>query len=245
VAYARSILRAALNYAVRARLVDHNAAEYAKPPARQQTERPYLTAEQSMRLLDTARAHDPDLLPLLTTALYTGLRIGELAGLRWQDVDLNERRLRVRQTVHWIKGAYGFGEPKTERSKRTLMLPRPAATALQEQHDRQAFLKKQAAHRWREYDLVFTSVLGTPMDNSNVDRRLRVLLDKAGLPTMGFHGLRHSCASLLGAQGVPLRVVMEQLGHSQMSLTSDLYSHVAPAMLDEAADALERALTGS
>jgi integrase len=127
---------------------------------------------------------------------------------------------------------------------RTLTLPRPVISALQEQSDRQAFLKRQAAHRWRPYDLVFSSVLGTPIDNSNVDRRLRVLLERACLPKGGFHMLRHSCASLLVAQGVPLRTVMEQLGHSQMSLTSDLYAHVAPAMLDDAADALERALNG-
>jgi integrase len=91
---------------------------------------------------------------------------------------------------------------------------------------------------------VFTSVLGTPLDNSNVDRRLRKLLSLAGLPKMGFHVLRHSCASLLLAQGQTMKHIMEQLGHSQMSLTSDLYSHVAPAMLDENADALERALVG-
>jgi integrase len=244
VQYARGILRAALTYAVRARLVDHNAAQYAKPPTRQQSERHYLTAAQSQLLLGTAQEHDPELAPLVTVALYTGLRIGELAGLRWQDVDLTGRRLQVRQTVYWIRGEYGFGEPKTKKSARTLTLPRPAVAALQEQHDRQAFLRKQAAHRWRDFDLVFSSVLGTPVDNSNVDRRLRTLLDQAGLPKGGFHMLRHSCASLMVAQGIALRTVMEQLGHSQMSLTSDLYAHVAPVMLEDAAEALERALNG-
>ncbi|CAN5596854.1 hypothetical protein BH23CHL4_BH23CHL4_26700 [soil metagenome] len=89
--------------------------------------------------------------------------------------------------MYWIKGAYGFGEPKTRKSARTLTLPRPAVAALQEQGDRQAFLKKTAGHRWRPYDLVFSSVLGTPIDNSNGDRRLRLLLDKAELPKGGFH----------------------------------------------------------
>ena len=141
----------------------------------------------------------------------------------------------------WIRGAWQFGTPKTDRSQRTLTLPRPIATTLQEQHDRQTFWKRSAGHGWRHYDLVFTSA-GNPLDHSNVDRRLRKLLELAGLPKMGFHGLRRSCASLPVAQGVPLRTVMEQLGHSQMRLTSDLYSHVPPAMLDEAADALDRAM---
>jgi integrase len=138
--------------------------------------------------------------------------------------------------------AWQFGEQKTKKSARTLTLPRPAIEALREQHDRQAFHRKQAGQRWQEYDLVFTTNIGTPIEHSNMSRRFRRLSEAARLPRAGFHMLRHSCASLLIRQGVPLRVVMEQLGHSQMSLTSDLYAHVAPAMLDDAADALEREL---
>jgi integrase len=244
VQYARAVLRAALTYAQRAGMIDRNAAQYAKPPARVNKECAYLTADQAALLLDTAREHDAQLAPLLTVALYTGLRSGELAGLRWGDIDIPARRLRVRQTVVWINGAFSFGTPKTERSKRTLSLLTPALDALQEQRDRQTFWNAQAGDRWRPFDLVFSSVLGTPIEHRNVSRRLHAVLDKAGLPRVGFHTLRHSCASLLLASGQSMRQVMEQLGHSQMSLTSDLYAHVSPAMLADNADALERAMAG-
>lgn len=244
VQYARAILRAALTYAIRAGMVERNAAQYSKPPARQTSERAYLTAAQAKTLLDTSREHDPDLHPLLTLGLYTGLRIGELAGLSWDAIDFEARSVSVRRTVGWINGAWSFGEPKTKKSARTLTLPKPAIDALIEQRDRQGFLKRAAGERWRPYDLVFASTLGTPIEHKNVSRRLHVLLERAGLPKMGFHGLRHSCASLLVASGIPMRAVTEQLGHSQMSLTSDLYAHVAPDMLRDNADALERALLG-
>jgi integrase len=113
------------------------------------------------------------------------------------------------------------------------------------QRDEQAFLKRAATHRWRPYDLVFATSLGTPIDSSNSYHRLQKLLRAAGLPKAGFHELRHSCASLLLAGGVPMRAVMELLGHSQMSLTGDLYSHVSPQMLEENAAAFERIMGGS
>lgn len=230
--------------AIRAGMVERNAAQYAKPPARQTTEHAYLTAAQAKALLDTAREHDPDLHPLLTLGLYTGLRIDELAGLSWDAINFEARSVSVRRTVGWINGAWSFGEPKTKKSARTLTLPKPAIDALIEQRDRQGFLKRAAGDRWRPYDLVFASSLGMPIEHKNVSRRLHVLLVRAGLPKMGFHRLRHSCASLLVASGIPMRAVTEQLGHSQMSLTSDLYAHVAPDMLRDNADALERALLG-
>lgn len=241
VSQCRAILRAAMNHAIRAGLIDRNPAQFAKPPAKKTTEPHYLTAEQSKRLLDTTREHDADLFPMVALALYTGLRFGELAGLAWSNVDMDARSLRVTRTVVRVGGAWQFGEPKTHRSRRTLSLPQPAIDALIEQRDRQAFLKRQAEERWRPYDLVFATVLGTPVDPSNCTKRLHKLLALAGLDKMGWHALRHSCASTLVALGIPMRSVMEQLGHSQMALTSDLYSHVAPAMLKDNASALEKA----
>lgn len=105
VQYARAILRAVLTHAIRAGMVECNAAQYAKPPARQTSERAYLTAAQAKTPLDTVREHDPDLLPLLTLGLFTGLRIGELVGLRWDAIDFEARSVSVRRTVGWINGA--------------------------------------------------------------------------------------------------------------------------------------------
>ena len=97
-----------------------------------------------------------------------------------------------------------------------------------------------AGGRWMENSLIFTTSLGTPLDGNNVTRHFHLLLVKVGLPRLRFHDLRHSCASLLLAQGIPARVVMETLGHSQISLTMNTYTHVMPAVQAEAADAMDR-----
>ncbi len=98
--------------------------------------------------------------------------------------------------------------------------------------------------RWRESGYVFTSTIGTPLMGSEVTRRFQALLARAGLPAMRFHDLRHACASLLLAQGIHPRVVMETLGHSTIAVTMNVYSHVVPALQQEAADRLDAALSG-
>lgn len=253
VTYCRAVLRAALNYALNARLITFNPATHATVPKRVKKEPVWLRPEQANALLVQSQktvkdGGDPDLTPMITVALFTGLRIGELCGLRWEDIDLTEKQLRVRQTVSWVhksgerERSWQFGEPKTEKSARTLSLSPTAVAALTTQRERQAFWKRTAGDRWNDLDLVFSSSTGTPLDHSNLTRRLHKLLDAASLPQMGWHSLRHSAASLLAAQRVSMREIMEQLGHSQMSLTSDLYAHIAPSMLESNADAIERAM---
>lgn len=253
VTYCRAVLRAALNYALDARLITFNPAAHATVPKRVKKEQEWLKPAQSRALLEQAQkpakdGGDPDLTPMITVALYTGLRIGELCGLRWQDIGLPDKQLRVRQTVSWVHKSgeharsWQFGQPKTEKSARTLALSASTIAALTVQRDRQTFWRRDAKDRWNDLDLVFSSTTGTPLDHSNLTRRLHKLLRAADLPQMGWHGLRHSAASLLAAQRVPMRLIMEQLGHSQMSLTSDLYAHIAPSMLEGNADALEKAM---
>ncbi|HEY8600582.1 MAG TPA: site-specific integrase, partial [Thermomicrobiales bacterium] len=115
---------------------------------------------------------------------------------------------------------------------------------LRDHRDRQADERLCAGARWREWDLVFPSTIGTPMDARNVLRRFQALVTKAGLPHQRFHDLRHCCASLLLAQGVPPRVVMEILGHSDIRLTMNTYAHVMPVLQQEAADLMEGFLAG-
>ena len=253
VTYCRAILRAALNYALNARLITFNPATHASVPKRVKKEPVWLRPEQAKSLLAQSQKSDkeggdPDLTPMITIALFTGLRIGELCGLRWQDIDITQKQLRVRQTVSWVhksgerERSWLFGEPKTEKSSRTLSLSPSAIAALTTQKERQRFKERAAGNRWNNLGLVFTTDVGTPLDHSNLTRRLHKLQKAADLPQMGWHGLRHSAASLLAAQRVSMREIMEQLGHSQMSLTSDLYAHVAPSMLESNAEALEKAM---
>jgi integrase len=168
-----------------------------------------------------------------------GLRQGEILGLRWSDVDLEAATIRVTQALQRVNGRLDFVEPKSQSSRRTIPLPATVARALRAHRSRQLEERLAAGARWRESDLVFTTSVGTPLDCRNVTRRFQAALEGAGLPRLRFHDLRHTAASLMLAQGVPPRVVMETLGHSQISLTMNTYSHVIPALQREAADRME------
>lgn len=136
-------------------------------------------------------------------------------------------------------------ETKTARSRRTLVLPPIVISALRAHRARQAMERLAAGERWVDLDLVFPSERGTLADGPNVTHRFHKLLKRAELPPMRFHDLRHACASLLLVQGVHPRVVMETLGHSQISLTMNTYSHVLPALQREAADRMEAILASA
>jgi integrase len=135
-----------------------------------------------------------------------------------------------------------LAETKTRRGRRTIALPVMTADALRKQRSQQTAQRRAAGKEWHDGDFVFTSSSGRPFDGRNVVRMFRQVLRKARLPRMRFHDLRHSCASLLLAQGVSPRVVMETLGHSRISVTMDTYTHVMPTLLRDAADAMDRSI---
>jgi integrase len=143
-----------------------------------------------------------------------------------------------------VGGKLQLVEPKTERSRRTLRLPQVTLAALKAHRVRQLEERLLAGAQWQDSGLVFTSTIGTPMEPRNAFRRYQEALSRAGLPHFRFHDLRHTAATLLLAQGVHPRVIMEILGHSQISLTMNTYSHVVPALGDEAATRMDRALGG-
>ncbi len=144
-----------------------------------------------------------------------------------------------------IDGTLQLKEPKTKDSRRTLTIPPSLVTALRVYRDRQAFERQAAGEHWRDTGLVFTNTLGGPLEPSNVLKQFKRLRAVAGLPLQRFHGLRHAAASLLLAQRVPARVVMEILGHSDIRLTMNTYAHVMPVLQQEAADLMEAFLTGN
>ncbi len=204
----------------------------------------WLTADEARRLLDTARGDRLE--ALYSVALALGLRQGEALGLKWSDVDLDVGILRVRRAAQRIphQGTQ-LVDTKTIRSRRTLVMPPVVISALRSHRARQNLERLAAGERWIDNDLVFASQLGTLADGPNVTHRFHRLLKNAGLPPMRFHDLRHACASLLLVQGVHPRVVMETLGHSQISLTMNTYSHVLPALQREAADKMEAVLSAT
>lgn len=231
--HAHAVLRRALGQAERWGLVGRNVAKLAQPPRAERPPETWLDADQSRKLLVAARGKRLE--ALYVVALALGLRKGEILGLHWQDIDLEARTLRVRVALQRIDGELQLVEPKSARSRRTIPLPDMVVEALRAHRVRQVAVRLKAT-AWEDRDLVFCTRQGKPLEQRNVSQRFYELLDAAGLPRVRFHDLRHSCASLLLLQGVPARVVMEILGHSQIALTMNTYSHVMPALTRDAAD---------
>jgi integrase len=235
--YTLAVLRRALGRAVLWGRVPRNVALLVTPPPLTRRERVVLTPEQGRALLAAARGHPHE--ALYRVALSLGLRIGEVLGLRWEDVDLDAGTLRVVQAVQRVGGKLVISPPKTQRSRRVLPLPGALAHALADRRDRQWADRKRAGERWREWGLVFTTRAGTPLEPRNTVRTFKALLKQAGLPDIRFHDLRHSCVSLLVAAGHHPRVVMETLGHSQIGITMEVYSHVYTGAQDAVAATMD------
>ena len=164
-------------------------------------------------------------------ALTTGMRRGELLAPRWKDVDLERRRLQVTATLQRTPDGFDFSEPKTARSRRQIVLNQTAVTALRQHRIRQAEERLRLGAAWEDNDLVFANEVGKPVEVSNlVQRSFHRILERAGLPRIRFHDLRHTYATLAMGQGVHPKVVSDALGHANVSTTLNLYSHVTPAM---------------
>jgi integrase len=242
VGYLRGVLRQALGFAERMDLVGRNVARLARPPRVPRRQVSPLTLEQA-RAFRVAVAGDR-LEAMYLVAVGCGLRQGEILGLRWGDVDLEGRTLSVRFALARVDGVLRLVEPKSATSRRTIPMPAFVADALASHRERQATeaLPRRPAQPDPFADLVFTTTLGTPLDGITCTRRFQRVLKSAGLPRQRFHDLRHAAASYMLAAGVPARVVMETLGHSEISLTLNTYSHVLPGLGRDAADRMDALL---
>ena len=232
------VLHRALGAAVRQGRVNRNVAQLVTPPRRAQGEMQVLDAAEARHLCEVAAgdaAHG--VLPIL--AVTTGMRQGELLALRWRDVDLEAGSLAVSGTLQRVPNVgLARDEPKTLRSRRQVRLTPTAIAALKRQQAAQAADRLVAGDRWVG-DWVFAGPFGAPLNAWAVRRHFTALLKRAGLPPIRFHDLRHTAATLLLGQGVHPKVVADLLGHATVAMTLDRYSHVALAMHQQAADALE------
>jgi integrase len=239
------VLHKALAQAVRWDLIPRNPSDNVKAPKPTPKEMHPLSATEAQKLLEAARGDRLEALYVL--AIHTGMRQGELLGLRWEDVDLDRQSLRIRRTLtrkgNQSGGAYGVGEPKTKKSRRTVRLTERAVEALRSHRARQAEEKLGAAAPYQDRGLVFAGERGGIINPSNLrNRSFTPLLKKADLPRITFHDLRHTCASLLFQRNVHPKIVQELLGHASVAITLDTYSHMLPGMGSETADAIEEAL---
>lgn len=237
VRYIRGTLRTALNEAMRWGLIGRNPAALVDGPRVEHYEIQPLTPEEARTFLNAMKGDR--LQALYSVALTMGLRQGEALGLRWQDIDLEMGYLRVAKQLQRIDGKFELVEPKTARSRRTVAMPATIVSALRDHRDTQRRERQIAGERWTDIGLVFTTPLGKPLDGTALTKEFHRHLERAGLPQRRFHDLRHSCATLLLVQGVSPRVVMDVLGHSQIALTMNTYSHVIPELRRQAAERMD------
>ena len=234
------ILRRALGQAVKDGLVGRNVAKLADPPRWKRPEiKPWEPAEAA-RFLDAIRTERLEAAYLL--ALSLGLRRGEVLGLRWSDVDLEGKTVTISQALARVGGKLEFIEPKSRQSRRTVPIHDGLVAALRNHRRRQFEERLAAGSRWHDGGLVFTTGIGTPLEPRALNEDFERVVMAAGLRRIRLHDLRHSCATFLLAQGVHPRVVMELLGHSQISLTMETYSHVLPDAMREAIGRMEALL---
>jgi integrase len=245
VGYCHAVIRSALTRAEKDGLVGRNVAKLASPPHRASDSRVEpLTLIQANALLAAVAGHRLE--ALYSVALAIGLRRGEALGLAWTDIDIPAQTLTVRSTLQRIKYASAedgetksrlvVSAPKTQKSGRLIPLPSFAVESLQRHRERQAEERKFAGEQWTESGLVFASTVGTPLEPRNVVRHYHGILALVKIPRHRFHDLRHTAASLLLAQGATLHDVKEILGHSQITLTANLYGHAYTSVLRESVD---------
>jgi integrase len=234
--YIRQVLKTALAKAIELQLISRNVAKLASVRVETREVQPFTPVEARAFLAAVRGDH---LEALYGVALAVGLRQGEALGLRWSDVDLDDGLIHVRYQLQRLDGRLQLRPVKTDKSRRTVALPASIVSKLQEHRRRQLAERPAIGDGY-----VFASVDGSPLDAGNVRRAYKAVLRAAGLPDKRFHDLRHATATLLLIQGTPMRVVMALLGHSQISLTMDLYSHVLPELRREAADRMEAILQG-
>lgn len=241
VTYVHSVLKSALEHAVREDELPRNIARNVKattPRPRRFTPLTAAEARQFLRAAETDRLH-----ALYELALRTGLRKGELLGLRWEDLDLNVGTASIRHSLQRTRtGGLTALPTKTRASERRIALPTGCVQSLESHRERQRKERTVSGTGWKDSDLVFATPTGGPLDPANLTRRFHGLLDRAGLRRIRFHDLRHSTATLLLEQGVDLVVIKELLGHAHIGVTAGVYAHVRLRLQRQAIDTLNDAL---
>jgi integrase len=240
VRYVHAILHRALKEAVGLGLVSRNVTDAVAPPKAPRPPIKSWDVADVRRFLEAAATDEYS--PIWLIALHTGMRRGELLGLRWQDVDLAHGVLRVCQSATTVKSGDRFTPPKTASGRRTIALDTSCVVALREHRVRQNARRLALGAAWQDYDLVFASEIGTPLNHANVYHRFVKLSQRAGVSRIPFHDLRHTHATLLMKHGVHPKVASERLGHADITLTQQTYSHVLPQMQQQAADIVASAV---
>ena len=229
------VLHLALKHAVRWNYVSRNVCDLLDAPRVVSRKGTPLTLEQAKKLLEGIEGHRLE--EVIMMAIITGMRKGEIIALRWADVDFERRLLRVLYTVDYIPG-YGYveNEPKTQAGKRTIDLPEFFIDMLKAHRVKQEERRIKVGEAWEGRDLVFPDLTGGYLNPIHVLRMFKKILERAELPHMHFHDLRHSAATILISMGINPKVIQELLGHSDISITLGIYGHLFPSMQKDIVD---------
>lgn len=231
------VLTQALGQALRWQLLAANPASGAQPPRPRRAEPVTVDAPLLKRLLHTASGTSLEAPAAIAAA--TGMRRGEILGLRWADIAPDLSSAHVRASLQTTREGLVFERPKTARSRRAVALPALLQSFLERHRSDQAQRNAKCAD-WKETDLVVTREDGSPVNPDSLSSAWRRLIRKHGLPPVRFHDLRHAHATLMLLQGVHPKVVSERLGHASVGITLDTYSHVLPSMQAQAVEAFDR-----
>ncbi len=237
------VLHRCFAVAVRWRYLPENPCDRVVPPSYHVPQAQLPDADTLAKLFWYCLESDDDYANLVALTLLTGLRLGEITALRWDDVDVEGGRLSVVRAGQWIDGQWVEVEPKTRAGRRVVPIGELGVRLLKRQKAVVARRKLQAGPAWQEHGLVFPATDGRPLSPDRVSAAMRRLCRAAGVPRLRFHQLRHGSASLALAAGIPLPDVSQRLGHADPSITARVYSH---ALSDgrRAAEVIERALGG-
>lgn len=214
------------------------------PPRVIQKEQPAMTADQARAFLAAADQGPEGC--AFAFLLGTGCRPGEAQGLKWSDVNFEAGTVTIQRNLVRLDGArWQFGEPKTAKGRRTIPLPAGLLKRLADHRRRQAEARLKAGPGWAGLDLVFCNVIGEPHRADYLSTEWKRALDRAGLPaSFRLYDARHTAATLLMASGLSPKIASERLGHANVNITLNIYSHVLPGMQEEASAVLDRAIFG-
>lgn len=233
-----SVLHVALNQALKLGLIYRNPSDAVKRPKLIKAEMKVLDENQARSLLIAAKGNRLEALYKLE--LTTGLREGEILGLKWSDLNWESHQLNIQRQLQRISGiGLQFAEPKSAAGRRMILLGSDTIEYLKVHSSKQHLERTFAGDSWQENDLIFPCSKGTALDPRNLFRQFKLLLKRAKLPDIRFHDLRHTAATLMLRQGVSIKVVQERLGHSDASMTLNVYSHVTPGMQQQAAEKMD------
>ena len=238
------VLKAATTWAVVTRIVGRDPLlGFERPTAKAAKDATAAWTKEEARTF-LASVADDRLVAAWTLLLTRGLRRGELAGLRWDAIDLDGHSLSITRTRVLVDGKPVDSEPKTDSGVRPIPLDDRLVTGLRSHRARQGQERWAAREAWSEGGFVFTDELGAPLHPEYFSTRFETLANRAGVKRVRLHDLRHTAASIMLADGVPVKVVAELLGHSSTDITLRVYQHVMPGMSEAAGEQLSDALLG-